>query len=76
MPFFTHKYNSLFLTRVLAIGLFLFIAFPSFSQQVATYEEAITIADKMYKQGDYLDAKAYYQMSLKYKSANFSESCR
>lgn len=39
-----------------------------FSQQARTYEEAITLADKNLKENNLLDAKAYYQMALKYKT--------
>jgi tetratricopeptide (TPR) repeat protein len=39
-----------------------------FSQQAKTYEEAISLADKNLKENNLLDAKAYYQMALKYKT--------
>jgi tetratricopeptide (TPR) repeat protein len=43
---------------------------PLFAQQSATYDESIVLADKNYKEKRYLDAKAYYQMALKYKSGD------
>ena len=41
---------------------------PLFSQQAQTYEEAIALADKNLEENNLLDAKAYYQMALKYKT--------
>jgi cytochrome c-type biogenesis protein CcmH/NrfG len=38
------------------------------AQQATTYEEAIKLADKYYAENKLMDAKAYYQMALKYKS--------
>ena len=62
--------NSLF-SAVLRISLLITLTISVsqlYSQQVETYEEAIALADKNYKQDNLLDAKAYYQMALKYKS--------
>jgi tetratricopeptide (TPR) repeat protein len=47
---------------------FIIITSPLFSQQAQTYEEAITLADKNLKENNLLDAKAYYQIALKYKT--------
>ncbi len=38
------------------------------SQQAKTYEEAVSLGDKNLKVNNLLDAKAYYQMALKYKT--------
>ena len=69
-----HNYSSTTNSRLLirATVLFLLLAFiPAlFAQQTATYDEAIVLADKKYKQKSFLDAKAYYQMALKYKSGD------
>ena len=40
------------------------------AQQAKTYEEAIRLADKYYAANKLLDAKAYYQMALKYKAGD------
>ncbi len=65
--YFTIK--KLALPRLLALLLVLFALIPPlFAQQIVTYDEAIVLADKNYQQKKYLDAKAYYQMALKYKS--------
>ena len=44
------------------------LSLGSFAQQAKTYEEAIIMGDKFYKESQLLDAKAYYQMALKFKS--------
>ncbi len=55
------------LRPIILIG-FIIITSPLFSQQAQTYEEAITLADKNLKENNLLDAKAYYQIALKYKT--------
>ncbi|MCB2207998.1 MAG: hypothetical protein KQH67_06840 [Bacteroidetes bacterium] len=55
------------LRAVIMFGLIV-IANHGFSQQAQTYEEAIALADKNLKENNLLDAKAYYQMALKYKT--------
>jgi len=44
------------------------LSFTGFAQQAKTYDEAIIMGDKFYKESQLLDAKAYYQMALKFKS--------
>ncbi len=44
------------------------LSLGSFAQQAKTYDEAIIMGDKFYKESQLLDAKAYYQMALKFKS--------
>ncbi len=68
-PYFTTTQLSLFLR---ATALFLLLAFTPilFAQQTSTYDETIVLADKYYKQKEYLNAKAYYQMALKYEPNN------
>jgi tetratricopeptide (TPR) repeat protein len=44
------------------------IAIPVSAQTAANYQQAVQKADQLFKQGNYLDAKAYYQMALKFKS--------
>jgi len=61
------KFLSKILRLVLLIG-FIITANQLFSQQAKTYEEAIEMADKNLKENNLLDAKAYYQMALKYKT--------
>jgi len=39
-----------------------------FSQQAKTYDEAIIMADKKFEANQFLDAKAYYQMALRFKA--------
>ena len=46
----------------------LFVYQPVSAQKIANYQQAIQQADKLFKDKSYLDAKAYYQMALKYKS--------
>ena len=41
-----------------------------YAQQAKTYDEAIRLADKNYAENNLLDAKAYYQMALKYKAGD------
>lgn len=65
------KYINSLLSAVLRIFLLITLTISVsqlYSQQVETYEEAVALADKNYKQDNLLDAKAYYQMALKYKS--------
>jgi len=45
----------------------LFLPANVMAQQAKTYEEAITKGNQLLKQKKYLDAKAYYQMALRYK---------
>ncbi len=55
------------------VGLLFFLLLFSisvFAQQAATYKEAITVADQLYKEKKYFDAKSYYQLALKYKSGD------
>lgn len=61
------KSLSNFLSLLFLIG-FIITSNQVFSQQTKTYEEAITFADKNLKEKNLLDAKAYYQMALKYKT--------
>ncbi len=63
----TRKYFTPFLLRLLTIFTIILLALPGFSQQSSNYDEAIALADKLFKQENYLNAKAYYQMALKYK---------
>ncbi len=63
--FFTITLFRLILLAVLVIS-----AGQVFAQQAKTYEEAIRLADKNYADNNLLDAKAYYQMALKYKSGD------
>jgi len=64
-----HINSLLFAVLRIFLLITLIISFNQLSaQQAETYEEAITLADKNYKQDNLLDAKAYYQMALKYKS--------
>jgi tetratricopeptide (TPR) repeat protein len=37
------------------------------AQNATTYEQAIKLADKQFDAGNYMDAKGYYQLALKYK---------
>ena len=67
-----HQYFTKVQTGLLlraTVFLLLLVLFPPlFAQQADTYDKAIVLADKNYQQNRYLDAKAYYQMALKYKS--------
>lgn len=56
------------LIRDFLLVLFVALSFSMYSQQAKTYEEAVATADKHYKEKNYYNAKAYYQMALKYKS--------
>ncbi len=50
------------------LSFFLFSTYLSYSQQAKTYDEAIIMGDKLMEQHKFLDAKAYYQMALTFKS--------
>jgi len=68
-----HLWNKSKLLKLLKVsGLFVLLTFslPVFAQQAATYDEAIAIADKLFKQQNYLDAKAYYQMAISFKTGD------
>jgi len=49
------------------IMLSLFLTSNVMAQQAKTYQEAITKGNQLLKQKKYIDAKAYYQMALRYK---------
>jgi len=64
MNFIKRKYlQQLLLLLVLLMG-----SNVVFSQQAKTYDEAIIKGDKNFEADKLLDAKAYYQMALKFKS--------
>ncbi len=65
----THTLNPAgFFTALVFIILSVTLFAPQIhAQQAKTYDEAIIMGDKYYKQGKLLDAKAYYQMALKFK---------
>ena len=67
--YYTHILPGTML-RTVALFLLLLLTPGLFAQQAVTYDEAIVLADKNYQQKNYLDAKAYYQMALKYKSGD------
>jgi len=54
--------------NLLMLIFLLFSNYISYSQQAKTYDEAIIMGDKLMEQHKFLDAKAYYQMALKFKS--------
>ncbi|MCF6342470.1 MAG: hypothetical protein L3J31_06660 [Bacteroidales bacterium] len=58
------------LRRTTVLFVLLAILPPLFAQQTTNYDEAIVKADNYLQQKKYLDAKAYYQMALKYKTAD------
>ncbi len=53
--------------RIFLIIILITSAGQLLAQQVKTYEDAIKTADKYYSENKLMDAKAYYQMALKYK---------
>lgn len=54
------------MVRVFFLTFFVFAVSVLHAQQAKTYEEAVEQADKLYRQGKFYDAKAYYQMALKF----------
>ncbi len=62
----TIKYKQLLLKTLLGF-LLVVMALPMMAQQAKTYDEAIILADKQFEKQYYLDAKAYYQMALRFK---------
>jgi len=48
--------------------VFVFLYQPLSAQKAVNYQQAIQQADKLFKEKNYLDAKAYYQIALKYKT--------
>jgi len=56
------------LIKVLFVICLITMANHVYSQQAKTYNEAIKLADKNLNENNLLDAKAYYQMALKYKT--------
>ncbi len=52
---------------IFMVILGLFMANNLFAQQAKSYQEAITRGNQLLKQKKYIDAKAYYQMALRYK---------
>ena len=63
----THTFLKKTLLQVCLITALLFIVAPLSGQQATTYKQAIELADKSLQNKKYLDAKAYYQIALKYK---------
>ncbi len=62
----SRKGKSVFsLLLILMLGLLL--ASGVMAQQAKTYKEAITRGNQLLKQKKYIDAKAYYQMALRYQ---------
>jgi len=57
-------------SKSLLKSLFLIVIFitciAAYAQQATTYEDAIMQADDLYRQGKFYDAKAYYQMALRF----------
>jgi hypothetical protein len=57
-----------YIKNLLLLSFFLFGVYNSYSQQAKTYDEAIIMGDKLLEQHKFLDAKAYYQIALTFKS--------
>lgn len=55
----------LFISLLLALMV---VSMPVSAQTAANYQQAVQKADQLFNQGNYLDAKAYYQIALKYKA--------
>ncbi len=62
--------NLKHLIRTTAIFLLLAISYSISAQQAETYAEAVKVADQLYKEKKYIDAKSYYQLALRYKSGD------
>ncbi|MCF6342374.1 MAG: hypothetical protein L3J31_06170 [Bacteroidales bacterium] len=62
--------NLSVLRRAAALFVLLTLLIPLLAQQATNYNEAIAKADNYLQQKKYLDAKAYYQMAIKYKTAD------
>ncbi len=60
------KNNLIIIIRAFVAVLLVFAITAVNAQQAKTYEEARTQADQLYRQGRFFDAKAYYQMALKF----------
>ncbi len=52
--------------KSLLLLIVLLASFSMYAQQAKTYEESIEQADELYRQSKFYDAKAYYQMALKF----------
>ncbi len=66
----TTRQQMALLRSVSLLFLLLLLLPPLFAQQIGSFDEAIEMGDRYYKQKKYLDAKAYYQMALKYKAGD------
>ncbi len=64
MTFKVKHYITVFF---LVFAFSIFLPDVSLSQNVTTYEQAIQKGDALFSSGKLMDAKAYYQMALKYK---------
>jgi tetratricopeptide (TPR) repeat protein len=64
MTFKVKHYITIFF---LVFAFSIFLPDVSLSQNVTTYEQAIQKGDALFSSGKLMDAKAYYQMALKYK---------
>ncbi|MFK5856961.1 MAG: hypothetical protein QM503_12590 [Bacteroidota bacterium] len=51
----------------IALVVLLFMGTSTFAQQITSYDEAIKLGDKHYKNSELLNAKGYYQQALKIK---------
>ncbi len=59
--------TEIFIFLLFLISFGLFTPSPAVAQQAKTYEEAISKGNQLLKQKKYIDAKAYFQMALRYK---------
>ncbi len=64
MSFRLEKY----FTKTILVFVMLMLGLSSFAQQVKTYDEAITSGDNYFAEKEFMDAKAYYQLALSFKS--------
>lgn len=60
-------YISLFFSRLAVVLILLMLVDSVQGQQPITYDEAIIFADRKFKESSWIDAKAYYQMALRFK---------
>ncbi len=64
------KPDKIILTMFIVVMVFAFSTKALAQQTIKTYDKAIVLGDKYFKQNKLLDAKAYYQMALKYKKSD------
>ncbi|MEJ2594893.1 MAG: tetratricopeptide repeat protein [bacterium] len=63
-------FASILKRRIGMLFIMLLFGITVFAQQASTYKEAIAVADQLFEEKKYFDAKSYYQLALKYKSGD------